>query len=176
VIGAKSAEKQDFCWKKLFQRMGNYFPLRCQPNISGANTTLTWILSNKIKLVTWHPRQITIGYCDWSGIGHNSFPGMEIYFPFRCQPNKSGATTARKYMLSNEIKLVKWHPRQITLGYFYWIVIGWLTSFCAHNPFPDMEIYFPFMCQPDKLCANNTLDWMLSNRIKLVTWHPRQIH
>jgi len=119
--------------------------------------------SNKVELVTWLQRQITLGYCDWS----------EIWF--RCHPNKSGANTTLTWMQSNKIKLVTWHSRQITLGYCDWSEISWITSFCANNPFPDMEIYFPFRWQPNKLYANTTPTWRLSNKIKLVTWHPREI-
>jgi len=148
-----------------------------QPNkLCAFNSTLTWMLSNKLELVTWHPHQITLGNCHWREIGwkrnycaHNPFPGMEIYFPFRCYPNKSCANTTMTWMLSNKLKLVTWHPRQITLDYCDWSEIGWKTSFYAIDHFPDIEIYFPFRCQPNNSCANTTLTWMLSNKLKMIS-------
>jgi len=50
-----------------------HFIFRCQPNKSCSNSTLTWMLWNKIKLVTWLPRQITIGYCYWRETCKNNF-------------------------------------------------------------------------------------------------------
>jgi len=102
-------------------------------------------------------------------------PDIEIYFPFRCQTNKLCANSTLKWMLWNKIKLITWHPRQITLGYCDWSEIGWKTSFCELNPITHMEIYILFRCQPNNSSANTTPTWMLSNKLKLITWQPRQL-
>jgi len=86
------------------------------------------------------------------------------HFPFRCQPNISCENTTMKWMLSNKLNLITWHIRQIASGYCDWSEVGWKTSFCAPNPFPGLEICFPFWCYPNKLCGNTTLIWMLSNK------------
>jgi len=178
----RNRPKNNFCVLNPFPEMEIYFPLRCYPNKSCANTTLTWMLSINVKLITREPGQITLAYCDWNEIGWKrsfwaliSFPGKEICFPFRCYPNKSCANITLMWMLSNILKLVTWHPRQITLGFCDWSEISWKISFCAQIPFPIMESYFPFNCYPNNSCANKTLTWMLSNKLKMVTWRPRKI-